>query len=184
MDTLNIIVYDDASFATNDDNSSKLGNINMLFDETIMCHVPENSSKKYKMVVRSITARAVCDFIDAFDAAFISAKDVTTLMVTNIPIDMFKNSKQLFKAINKGTRKTDKRLMIDISSARQSYKRLEIRRIGLVKGVENPSDGLRNLSCNKTLPAIFFVDNDNNPVEQRIVCVNVTSISETIGGRM
>lgn len=103
--------------------------------------------------------------MDSLDAAFITTKYVTTLKGANIPIYMLTDSKHLFDAMAKGKSGIEKRLMIDISSARHSHRQFEIRRIGLVKVNENPADVLSKSSLNKRLPEIFCMGKDNTPVE-------------------
>lgn len=88
----------------------------------------------------SIMAPEVCTFMDASVSTFIVLKDVCMLLVTSVPIYIITDSKQLFDAMTKSQRTTERQLRIDILSARQSYKLFEISEMGLVKGDENPAD--------------------------------------------
>lgn len=60
---------------------------------------------------------------------------------------MFTYSKQFFDAVLKGKRTTEKRLMIDITSARQFYRELEIKHVGQGKGMDSPTDGMCVIKC-------------------------------------
>lgn len=168
LESVHLRIYADASFSSNDDLSSQLGWIILLCDEANNCHVLDFSSKKSKRIVRSIMGGEVCAFVDAFDYAFMMMKDLNTMLGKVIPIFMFTDSKQLFDALTKGKRTTEKRLMIDILSARQSYKRFEISAIGLVTGLSNPADGLSKIGGNGALQKILETGMDETPVEQWI----------------
>lgn len=162
--SLELRVYADASFACNDDLSSQLGFIILLCDNMNRAHVLDYASKKSKRVVRSIMAGEVYAFMDAFDTAFSIAHDLTTLLGCNVPILMFTDSKQLFDALTKGKRTTEKRLMIDIATAREAYKRFEIFAVGLLRGDTNPADALTKENDNGALDAILSSGIDNTSV--------------------
>lgn len=154
-DELHLRVYADASFSTNDDLSSQLGFITLLSDNEGQCHILDYSSKKSKRVVRSIMGGEVCAFMDAFDSVFTLAADLELIYARKLHIYMFTDSKQLFDAMIKGKRTQEKRLMVDITAARQSYKRFEIHRVGLVRGTDNPADGLSKIKDNGALDRLL-----------------------------
>lgn len=62
-------------------------------------------------------AGETCAFLNAFDAAFILHADFAELLCIDLPIIIYTDSKLLFDAVTKGKRTTEKRLMIDISTA-------------------------------------------------------------------
>lgn len=127
-------MYGDASFATNDDLSSQLGYTILLCDESNRCHVLDFSRKKSKRIVRSIMAAEVYAFMDVFDVMTVIVSDYVMLLHKQIPVIMFTDSKKLFDNINRGKRTTEKRLVIDIKSAGEAYKKFEIHAIGLIRG--------------------------------------------------
>lgn len=167
-DTAHMRVYADAAFATNDDLSSQIGFVIFLCDIKNTCHILDFSSKKSRRIVRSIMAGEVCAFMDAFDVSFMVSSDISNLLGITIPVFMFTDSKQLFDSVTKGKRTTEKRLMIDISAARESYKRFEIEAIGLIKGSDNPADDLSKINGNGALKQILDSGFDETPVVQWI----------------
>lgn len=167
--TLHLRVYADASFASNDDNSSQLGFIILLCDAADRCHVLAYSSKKSRRVVRSIMAGEVYAFANAFDEAFIVKHDLERLYKQHVPMTMLTDSKQLFDVITRASHTTEKRLMIDIAAAREAYNRNEISNVGLVKSANNLADGLTKPGVCQSLDDVLRTSVDRNPVEQWII---------------
>lgn len=65
--TLHLRVYSDSSFANNCDQSSQIGYVIMLCDESGQAHVLSFVSRKCRRVVRSVMAGEVYAFSAAFD---------------------------------------------------------------------------------------------------------------------
>lgn len=149
--SLELRVYADASFASNDDLSSQIGYTVSLCDASNLCHVIDFSSKKSRRTVRSIMAGEICAFMDALDTSFMLRSDMCELLGTDIPFLMITDSKQLFDATTRGKRTTEKHLMIDVAPVRQAYRRYEIYSIGLIRGDDNPADALSKIKCNDAL---------------------------------
>lgn len=166
--TLHMRVYSDASFASNDDNSSQLGYIVLLADKQNNCHVLAYSSKKSKRVVRSIMAGEVFAFSAAFDHAFVIQHDLRRILKHPIGMKMFTDSKQLFDVITRASHTTEKRLMVEITAARESYNRYEISTVGLVAGDVNPADGLTKPGICKPLNELLETSIDSTVVSQWI----------------
>eukprot|EP00170_Pyropia_yezoensis_P002385 contig_10001_g2389 len=101
-------VYADASFASNDDESSQLGYLILLCDDRCACHVLSYSSKKSRRVVRSMMAGAVCAIANAFDEAFVIKHDLQPVNQQHIPLIMLTDSKQLFDVITRASHPTEK----------------------------------------------------------------------------
>lgn len=167
--TLHLRVHADASFASNDDNSSQLGFIILLCDAADRCHVLAYSSKKSRRVVRSIMAGEVYAFANAFDEAFIIKHDLERVYKQRVPLTMLTDSKQLFDVITRASHTTEKRLMIDIAAAREAYNRNEITNVGLVKSANNLADGLTKPGFCQSLDDVLRTAMDQNPVEQWII---------------
>lgn len=163
--TIQLRVYSDASFACNDDLSSQLGHLILLFDIENNAHVLDYASPKSKRVVRSIMAGEVCAFLDAYDAAIVIAKDLHMLLGSEIHLIMFTDSKQLFDALTRGKRTTEKRLMIDTTIVREAYNRLEIYAVGLIRGEQNPSEALTKENNNGVLDELLTTGKDNTKVD-------------------
>ena len=132
---LHLRVYSDASSASNDDHSSQLGYLILLADDANRCHVIACSSKKSKHIVRSIMAGKVFAFSAAFDHAYIIRHDLESILGQSI-------RHKMFDVITKSSHTTEKRLMIEVTAAREAYNRHEISNVGLVPGEVNPADGL------------------------------------------
>ena len=177
-DTLHLRVYTDASFAGNDDLSSQPGFIILLCDSSNRAHILEYSSRKSKRVVRSILGGEVYAFADGFDRAYILRHDLETIFRMKIPLHMLTDSLQMFDVITKGSSTTEKRLMIDIASARECYNRQEISHVGLVSSEHNVADGLTKETPNNALEKLMTNGYDHNPVKRWI---HRTQPSSSIG---
>lgn len=140
----------------------------MLYDRNNVCHILDSTSQKSKRVVRSIMGGGVYAFMDAFDIAYVLKKDLDMMFDTKLDIIMFTDSKKLFDAVTCGKRTTERRLSIDVTAARQSYKQFEITSIGLMRGDVNPADGLTKPDGNGALKTIVESGRDLTPVEQWI----------------
>lgn len=73
----------------------------------------------------------------------------------------FSDSKQLFDAIVRGKRTAKRTLMIDISGAREAYKKFKIYSVGLVPGDQNPAEGLTKENNNGCLTRLLDSAMDN-----------------------
>lgn len=166
---LHIRAYADASYATNDDLTSQLGYLVLLCDHSDNCHVLDYASRKSKRVVRSIMGGETYAFMDAFDLAFVIKTDLEVILGMDLNIVMFTDSRQLYDSVTCGKRTAERRLSIDVTAARQSYRDYEIASIGLVKGEVNPADGLTKPGGNGALRRIIETGRDTTPVESWIV---------------
>ena len=177
-DSFHLRVYTDASFAGNDDLSSQLGFIILLCDSLNLAHILGYSNRKSKRVVRSILGGEVYAFASGFDRAFMLKHDLETIYRTKIPLHMLTDSLQMFDVITKGSSTTEKRLMIDIASARECYTRHEISHVGLVASEHNIADGLTKETPNNILENLLSSSYDRNPVKKWI---HRTQPSSSIG---
>ena len=166
---LRLRVYTDASFAKNDDLSSQLGFIILLCDSTNRAHIMDYSSRKSKRVVRSILGGEIYEFADGFDRAFMLRHDLETIYQTEIPLEIRTDSLQMFHVVTKASSTTERRLMIDIAAARESYNREEISTVGLVLSKHNIADGLTKEVPNKALQDLLSSGFDRNPVQKFII---------------
>ena len=164
-DTLSLRVYTDASFGTNEDFSSQLGFVVLICDASNRCHVLEFSSKKSKRIVRSILGGKVYAFTEGFDCAYMLKDDLEGLYRKKIPIQMRTDSKQIFDMITKASSTSERRLMIDVSAARQAYNENEISNVGLVRSEHNIAEGLNKPKFCRSLDELMRAGVDLNPVE-------------------
>lgn len=56
------------------------------------------------------------------------------MLSKKISIRTFTDSKQVFDVVTRGKRLTERRLAIDVTAAREAYKRFEMDRVMLVRG--------------------------------------------------
>ncbi len=78
IDTAEIHVFADASFATNNDLSSQLGYVILLIDDKGNCSFLSWSASKCKRVTRSVLAAELYALAHGFDAGFALAHAVAT----------------------------------------------------------------------------------------------------------
>ena len=161
--------YADASFATNDDQSSQLGFITLLVDGSGRAHVLSFSSRKSRCVVRSVMAGDVYFFGAAFDEAYMLRHDLEQLYGCHIPLTILSDSKQLFDVVTRGSHPTEKRLLIDVAAAREACNRREISNVGLVTSDNNIADSLTKVKPSGALELLLATGVDRTPVEQWVI---------------
>jgi len=142
MATLKVVGFADASFANNHDLSTQLGHIVFLCDAKGNAAPIAFRSYKSRRVVRSAMAGEVIAFSDMFDIAVTLAEEIRTIYKRHIPLHLLTDSKALFDIISKGSRTSEKRMMLDIAAAREGFRDRVISDIGFVRSSENLADGL------------------------------------------
>jgi len=141
-DTLRVVGFSDAGFASNRDLSSQLGYIILLMDKSHNAIPIHFRSYKSRRKARSAMTAEVLAFSDMVDAATTLSLEMKELIARRPPVQLLTDSLCLFDIISKGSRTTEKRTMIDIAAAREMYKSREVSDIGHVKSEENLADGL------------------------------------------
>ena len=166
LPSLKMKVYADASFANNPDYSSQLGYLITLSDDHDRCHILAYASYKSRRVTRSVLGAEVYAFADSFDLAYALKVDIECIVGSRIPLHMFTDSKSLFHVVTRNSSTLEKRLMIDIASTREAYKRGEIAQIGHVRSEHNPADAFTKECKCPSLEEILETGIDRNPVDQ------------------
>ncbi len=69
-------------------------------------------------------------FSDMFDAAFTMAAELKKMIEKHAPLRLLSDSESTFDVISKGSRTSEKRMMIDIAATREGYKNYSIFDIG------------------------------------------------------
>ena len=82
---------------------------------------------------------------------------------------MFTDSKSLFDTITKRSQISEKRLLIDMATVRDAYRRKEMQNIGFIKTNYNIADPLTKESENETLDELLYTGILQHPVSQWIV---------------
>lgn len=111
----------------------------------------------------------VYSFADSFDKEFIVRKDLENMLCCELSLHIYTDSKQLLYAMMKVKHTTEKRLMIDVSTAREVYRSYEITQVGLLSMHHDPADGMFKVNDNGALRDQIVSVNENFPVEQWIV---------------
>eukprot|EP00737_Agarophyton_chilense_P004282 gb/GEZJ01005307.1/.p2 GENE.gb/GEZJ01005307.1/~~gb/GEZJ01005307.1/.p2 ORF type:complete len:145 (+),score=18.34 gb/GEZJ01005307.1/:960-1394(+) len=119
-------------------------------DDTGLHNIIHYSSYKSRRLVRSTMGAELYAFCDAFDNAYLLKRELQSMLNENVPLNMLTDSDSVFKSIMKGTKSTEKRLMLDIMAARDAYHNMEISKIGWILDTDNPADGLtKNKPCSR-----------------------------------
>lgn len=83
-----------------------------------------------------------------------------------------KDPRKLFDVVTCGRSSQERRLGIDIASARQRYRRYVMSCIGFVRGSDNTADDLKKAGGNGALKRIMETGFDGTPVEKWVVREN------------
>ncbi len=133
MDSLGIVDFSDTSFAKNHDLCTQPAHIFFLADKDGNLMPIIFKSYKSKRVVRSAMGGEVIAFSDLFDRVSTLAAEIGTIYGRRIPVQLFTDSKSLFDVISKGSRTSEKRMMLDIAAAREGFPDKVISDIGLFR---------------------------------------------------
>jgi hypothetical protein len=162
-----LFIFTDGSFANNKDLSSQLGFVIVLAEETartntefeIYGNIIHWSSTKCKRVTRSVLASELYGMMTGFDSGIAlstTLSQITTCLgLPRIPVVICSDSKSLYECLVKLGTTTEKRLMIDIMSLRESYEKREISEIRRIDGRDNPSDAMTKRSPNTALEKLI-----------------------------
>ena len=173
--TAKVMVFTDGSFANNKDLSSQIGFVITLVNEeatdetfTIRGNLIHWSSTKCKRVTRSVLASEVYGLTSGFDLAYVVTSTLrmvtSNLNLPTIPIIVCTDSYSLYECFVKEGTTTEKRLMIDIMSLRQSYEYREIAEIRWINGNDNPADAMTKATPNGALESLI----SNNELTVRL----------------
>jgi hypothetical protein len=92
--------------------------------------------------------------------------DLQKITGKSLEIVILTDSLSLFDVSTKATATTEKRLMIDLAAAKESYKKKEIETIGFVRTEDNPGDVFTKFNRCKMLEEIIRMSVLNHSVEQ------------------
>ena len=131
-------------------------------------------SYKSKRVTRSVLSAEVIAFADLFDQAFALRSQLEHAMNRSVPLHLMTDSKSLFDIISKGSRTSEKRVTLDIHTARQAYQAREISNIGFVRSSDNLADGLTKPKMQKALYNLLRTATHTPVCEQWILRDEIT----------
>ena len=168
--TLRVTGYSDASFANNADLSTQLDHICFLRDDTGALIPIFFKSYKAKRVTRSAMAGEVIAFSDLFDVAAVLSAELEVLLGTKVPVQLLTDRKSLFDVISKGSKTSEKRIMLDIAAARKGLMDKVISDIAFVRCSLNIADGLAKAMKQRSLQQVLMTGRIDLKPEQRILC--------------
>src|SRR6266480_3773063 len=125
LDSLQLIIFTDASFANNKDLSSQISFIIVLADRN-QANILHWSSIKCKRITRSVLAAELYAMSHSFDKEIVIKTTIEKILNRSIPLIVYTDSKSLYDCLVKLGTINEKRLMIDLLYLRQSYERREI----------------------------------------------------------
>lgn len=169
MNSLCVVVYTDSSHDNLEDQKSQLGFIICLMDSSKKCSIIHFASRKSRRVARSSMAAETLAFVDGFDNAYLIRHDLERMLGRDIPLLMLTDCKLLFDALTRARYTTERRLMVDIASAREAYLDRTISNVGLIRSEFNPADGLTKVPENQALLRLIKTHIIDHPVEQYII---------------
>lgn len=113
------------------------------------------SSTKCKRVTRSVLASELYGTVQGIDNGITLGTTLNMIMkqlgYADIPIVVCTDSRSLYDCLVKLGTTTEKRLMIDIMSIRESYERRELTEIRWIDGRDNPADAMTKDKPNNAL---------------------------------
>jgi len=96
-------------------------------------------------------------FSDMFDAAYTLAEELRQVIpAAAVPLHLFTDSKSLFDVISKGSKTSEKRLMLDIACTREGFARGDISNIGFIRTRDNLADGLTKPMNQSALQSVLM----------------------------
>jgi hypothetical protein len=164
--TLRVVAYADVSFHNCDDDSSQLGYVIVLSDDSETRAIFHFSSPKSKRVTRSTMAAEILAFVDAFDKAFIIRHELSRMLSKDILLLMMTDSRALFDVITRARYTTERTLMVDVAAALESNSDRTMINIGVIRSGYNPADGLTKAPPNEALMKLFMAGKIDHPIKK------------------
>jgi hypothetical protein len=142
INSIQLLIFTDASFANNKDLSSQIGYVIVMTDATKKANIIHWSSIKCKRVTRSVLASELYGTAHGFDIGVAIKSTVDKILQINLPLVLCTDSKSLYDCLVRLGTTQEKRLMIDVMSLRQAYERRQITEIKWIDGEANPADAM------------------------------------------
>ena len=124
-------------------------------DDSSKCLPISFKSYKSRRVTRSVLSAEVSAFADLFDDAFALRSQIEHALRRSVPTHLLTDSKSLFDIISKGSRTSEKRILIEIHATRSAYQAKEISNIKFVRTNDNVADGLTKPKAQMAILDIF-----------------------------
>jgi hypothetical protein len=163
--SLQLLVFTDASFANNKDLSSQIGYVIVLTDATRKANILHWSSVKCKRVTRSVLASELYGMAHGFDISTAIKSTIDKILQIDLPLVLCTDSKSLYDCLVRLGTTQEKRLMIDVMCLRQAYERRLVTEVKWIDGGANPADAMTK---GKPCPALTQLI-DTNEIDLRAV---------------
>lgn len=135
---------------------------------------------KSKTVVRSVMGAETYSFVDLFDSCYTLRDELQTILGQSLPMAMLTDSGCLFDVIVKSSRTSEKRLTININSAKEAYDHFQIDDIGWIPGATNTADSFTKLNSKNVLEEFM----DTGGIKQNILQWIIGQGRQTCTGSM
>ncbi len=155
MSSLTLREYSEAGFANNPELKSQLGIVVVLVDKFENAALIHYASWKTRRVVRSVLAAELFASVASHDFREIMSHDLNLISGNKFPIHLMTDSKYIFDTITKIFGVSEKRLMIDISTLRQSYASGEIDKIAHIPTCNNLADAFTKTTSPRLLESLM-----------------------------
>ncbi len=166
LDTLHVIAYSDASFATSLGHTSQLGYIIILCDKDDNAGILHYASCKSRKVARFVLGAETYAFANAYDFSYCPKNDLEAILERNVHLTMFIDSKSLFDVITKCSQTQERHLMIYLRAVRDAYQCHMISNTGFVRGPNNIADEMTKLGNCEPVIYLLRTREANFEVEQ------------------
>lgn len=151
LDSVELWVYADASFANCPDFRSQTGYVVFLRDKHGTCSLISWGSAKSKRVTRSVLAAELFALSHSYDIGFALRHTLSELINRDVQMRLYTDSKTLFQSVTNLTSMTEKRLLIDIASLRDAYRNGDLQHLAHIDTADNPADGMTKSKATGTL---------------------------------
>ena len=108
-------------------------------------------------------------FADAFDMSLVIKHDLQNIMGKVVPLSMFTDSLSLLDVLTRAKVTTERRLMIDLQTVKESYDKKEIDNVSFIRSEYNISDALTKIKKDSILLKTLKSGKLDHPVEQWII---------------
>lgn len=142
LESVELCVYSDASFANCPDFRSQLGYVVFMRDKHDCCSLISWASNRSKRVTRSVLAAELFALSHAYDVGFGLRHTLSSLLGREVPLKIYTDSKTLFQSVTNLTSMSEKRLLIDIAVLRDAYRNGDLKHFAHIDTAENPADGM------------------------------------------
>lgn len=174
-----MVVFTNSSVANNIDSTTQLVFIRLLTDETDRANLQHYCSFKSKLIDRSVIGCETYPFSDVFDASYMILYGLQDMFQRLIPMTILTDSDSLFRVTTKASVTTEKRFLIYVRAARETYQRGDITYVGWVRSAQNLADSLTQIEKSQLMGAFLDTARIHTVVEQLVIRAEVMGDDRT-----